>query len=57
MKDRIIFFVLGAIVATVGYFIGSLKSTPTERDTPVFENIRVKQSLIVGEDEKPHVKN
>ena len=55
MKDRIVFFILGGIVATVGFIIGSLKSMTTEGDTRVFENIRIKGSIIVGETEKPHV--
>lgn len=56
MKDKIVFFVLGAVLATVAYFVGDMDNLSAdseigsmEFDTVVVENLYVKDKLTVSE--------
>ena len=48
MKDRILFFILGAVLATAAYFIGDMNLTETEDPNKVFEgDVEVRGKLLV----------
>ena len=51
MKDRIIFFVLGALLATFAYMAGDMSnfSSADDYDFKVFKNVHVEQGLSVGD--------
>ena len=47
-KDRIIFFVMGALLATIAYIVGAIDSTNAEDDKKVFsQDVLIKGSLLV----------
>ncbi|MDE0323662.1 MAG: hypothetical protein OXN27_07035 [Candidatus Poribacteria bacterium] len=47
MKDRIIFFVLGAILATIAYFVGDMRNVSAQNETAFFDNVEVLGHLSV----------
>ena len=54
MRDKIVFFVLGAILATIAYLVGSLetltaKDQITELDQLRVNKLVVKESIVVGD--------
>ena len=66
MKDKIVFFILGALLATIAYLAGDLE-TLTAQDKPQelerlkvgvleVDNLRVKYDMYVGGNEKPFVR-
>lgn len=38
MKDRVVFFILGTIVAILAYFVGDLENTTATNDLQVFDS-------------------
>ena len=49
MKDRIVFFVLGVVLATVAYFVGDMDKADAQSGTKVFEgNVLIKGQLTVN---------
>ena len=56
MKDRIVFFVLGAILATIAYFVGDMNNLSAQGDVTRIEKlsvgeITVDKTLVVGNNE------
>ena len=54
MRDKIVFFVLGAVVATIAYFIGDLETLTAEDEFLEIDFLRVnrlhvKESIVVKE--------
>lgn len=54
MRDKIVFFVLGAVLATIAYTIGDLETLTaedeiTELDHLTVNRITVKESIVVGD--------
>ena len=47
MKDRIIFFVLGAILATIAYFVGDMSKVSAQNGRAVFDELVVRDKLTV----------
>ena len=48
MKERIVFFVLGAVLATLAYFVGDINNIYAQNDTAVFDgDVVVNGSLYV----------
>lgn len=49
MKDRIVFFLLGAVLATVAYFAGDMDTADAQSGTKVFDSdVVVKGKLIIS---------
>ena len=48
MRDRIVFFVLGAIIATVAYFVGDMSNISAQNGRAVFDKLVVRDTLTVG---------
>lgn len=54
MRDKIVFFILGAVLATIAYLVGDLETLTaenkiTELDTLQVNDLFVKNSIVVGE--------
>ena len=54
MRDKIVFFVLGAILATIAYTIGDLETLTAEDQITELDQLRVnelvvKESIVVGD--------
>ena len=54
MRDRIVFFVLGAVLATIAYLIGDLETLTaedkiTELETLRVNNLIVRNDIVVGD--------
>ncbi len=47
MKSKITFFVLGAILATIAYFLGDMNDISAQNDTAVFDTVIVEGDLFV----------
>lgn len=47
MRDRVVFFLLGATVATIAYFVGDMKKVDAQNNTRVFDNVHIKGELLI----------
>jgi len=48
MRDRVVFFILGAVLATVAYFVGDMNPISAQSDTKFFDgNVVIDGSLHV----------
>ena len=53
MKDKVLFFILGAVLATIAYFLGDLETTAEDEyreiDALRVNRLHVKDSIVVGD--------
>ena len=59
MRDRIVFFVLGALLATIAYFAGDMNNLSAQGEVTHIEKLSVGEltvdkTLIVGDEVKCH---
>ena len=50
MKDRIVFFTIGAVVVMLSFFIANMvnESKPVEDKNPTFETVKIMGTLTIG---------
>ena len=48
MKDKVVFFILGALLATIAYFAGDMNKAGARGHFQEFEDVLVKGDLIVS---------
>lgn len=49
MRDKVLFFILGAVLATIAYFIGSMNRSGSNDEVTTFEKLHIEKSLTVGD--------
>ena len=47
MRDRVVFFLLVAIVATVAYFVSDMEKADAQKDLEIFDNVVIKGGLLI----------
>ena len=47
MRDRVVFFLLVAIVATVAYFVGDMEKVDAQDNSRIFDNVVIKGELVI----------
>lgn len=59
MRDKVMFFILGAVLATIAYFVGDLETTAEDEfheiDVLRVNSLHVKEGIAVGERGKKYI--